>query len=283
MDHAAVDLRSLFDLEPHGPDTFVGMSPPYPWGGLFGGHIVAQSLHAAAKTVDPTYLPHSLRAYFIRRGDITEPVRYEIDRIRNGRSFCTRRVVVRQSQGAILNLEASFQVAEESADVTVVQMPTDLPDPLTVADNSWSPSFDRRTIADTPATQGDRTGLGRTLMWMKVNETVGDDELLNRCWLSYLSDEQPFEAVRRALRRAQPPEWELPVDPFAPMEWKSNGASLDHAVWFHRPFRADSWHLYDVSCHSYTGGRGLTTGHVFAADGTHVATVAQEILHRKAR
>ena len=102
----------MFDLEQHGPDTFVGQGPQYPWGGLYGGQIVAQALRAAAFSVEPTYLAHSIRAYFIRRGDHHEPVRYEVDRIRNGRSFTTRRVVARQAIGAILNAECSFQRAE---------------------------------------------------------------------------------------------------------------------------------------------------------------------------
>src|SRR6476659_10082617 len=110
-----MDLSRLFDLESHGPDTFVGIGPRYPWGGLYGGQIVAQALRAASATVDEDKVVHSLRAYFIRRGDHTEPIRFEVDRIRNGRSFATRRVVARQAIGAILNLEASYQRSESSA------------------------------------------------------------------------------------------------------------------------------------------------------------------------
>src|SRR5512140_3680875 len=101
---ASRNLSELFDLASHGPDVYVGEGLSYPWGGLYGGHIVAQALRAADNTVAEGLLPHSLRAYFIRRGDNQEPVRYEVDRIRNGHSFCTRRVVARQSIGAILNL-----------------------------------------------------------------------------------------------------------------------------------------------------------------------------------
>ena len=104
-----MDLRSILDLESHGRDVYVGIGPRYPWGGLYGGQIVAQALMAAAHTVSDEMPVHSLRAYFIRRGDHDEPVRYEVDRIRDGRSFATRRVVARQAVGAILNLEASFQ------------------------------------------------------------------------------------------------------------------------------------------------------------------------------
>src|SRR5215208_402054 len=99
-----MDLGGLFDLESHGPDTYVGVGPRYPWGGLYGGQIVAQGLRAAAETVEPGFRVHSLHAYFIRRGDHDEPIRFEVDRLRNGRSFVTRRVEARQSVGAILTM-----------------------------------------------------------------------------------------------------------------------------------------------------------------------------------
>ena len=102
-------VLGMFELQCHGADTYVGEGPAYPWGGLYGGQIVAQALRAAAATVPNELSPHSLRAYFIRRGDDHDPVRYAVDRIRYGRSFATRRVVARQAVGAILNLEASFQ------------------------------------------------------------------------------------------------------------------------------------------------------------------------------
>src|SRR6187402_2356349 len=110
-----MDFETMMTLEQHGPDTYVGTGPRYPWGGLYGGQIVAQALRAACASVEDDMVVHSLRAYFIRRGDHAEPVRYEVDRIRNGRSFSTRRVVARQAVGAILNLEASYQRAEASA------------------------------------------------------------------------------------------------------------------------------------------------------------------------
>jgi hypothetical protein len=133
----------MLDLEPHGPDTFVGVGPRYPWGGLYGGQIVAQALRAAAHTVEPQYRVHSLHAYFIRRGDHTEPIRFEVDRLRNGRSFVTRAVVARQSTGAILNMSASFQVDESGGDIDAAEMPAVRP-PDAVEDDTWSPFFDRR-------------------------------------------------------------------------------------------------------------------------------------------
>ena len=272
-----MDVRTLFSLEPHGPDTFVGVGPRYPWGGLYGGQIVAQALRAAAGTVDDVFVPHSLRAYFIRRGDHTEPVRYEVDRIRNGRSFVTRRVVARQAVGAILNLEASFQVPEPGDDVTTVRMPEDLPPPDTLPATSWTEAFERRWIPSDRLDPTGRTGAGRVAAWMRVNEPVGD-ELAQRCWLAYLSDDLPTDTVGRVLGR---PSGDDP-DPTDDHPWAGSfAASLDHTIWFHRRVRADEWHLHDTTCHGYVGGRGLSVGHVFASDGTHVATVAQEVLLRR--
>ena len=267
-----MDLSRLFDLEPHGADTFVGIGPQYPWGGLYGGQIVAQALRAAASTVDRDLEVHSLRSYFIRRGDHTEPIRFEVDRIRNGRSFSTRRVIARQAVGAILNLEASFQRPEPSIDRQTVAMDAGIPGPESLTPESWTPSSERRFVpadwvASSPSSAG-RLGAGRTLAWMKVNAALGDDQLLHRCWLAYLSDDLPTDSVQAAIG--------LDVE-------GRYVASLDHTMWFHRPVRADNWHLHDFTCHTFVGGRGLAIGHVFSADGVHVATVAQEVLMRGRR
>ncbi|HYC00540.1 MAG TPA: acyl-CoA thioesterase domain-containing protein [Candidatus Limnocylindrales bacterium] len=266
------DLASLLDLAPHGCDVYVGEGSSYPWGGLYGGHIVAQALRAAAHSVEDGLLPHSLRAYFIRRGDNSEPVRYELDRIRNGRSFATRRVVARQSVGAILNLEASFQRAEESADIQTVAFPQGLPASGVLPATSWTDLFDRRPIPETSLVAS--AGAGRVAAWMKVAGDLGEDQLLQRCALAYLSDDLPTEAVVRSW-----PDAKKLIDSG---QWPFN-ASLDHTVWFHRPLRADRWHLHDLSCHGLVSGRGLAIGHVFSEEGVHVATVAQEALVRLPR
>ncbi len=270
-----MDLGALFDLEPHGPDTFVGSGPRYPWGGLYGGQIVAQALRAAASTVDEGMAPHSLRAYFIRRGDPAEPVRYEVDRIRNGRSFCTRRVVARQAIGAILNLEASFQVPETTDEIQTVQMPAGIALPTRPDDGNFTTSY-QRAEAVAPSSDTGPVLPGRILAWMRVADEVAPDQLLHRCWLAYMSDDLPTDSVRRAIAQRVPAAGE--VD-----EWwnDSFAASLDHTIWFHRPIQADQWHLYDVACHGYIAGRGLAVGHVFTAEGSHVATVAQEVLIRR--
>ena len=265
-----MNLAGLFTLSPHGSDVLVGDGHPYPWGGLYGGHIVAQALVAANSTVEGGVLPHSLRAYFIRRGENTEPVRYEVDRIRNGRSFATRRVVARQAIGAILNLEASFQVAEHTAEATTVSPPA-VSGPDATRNDTWSPYLERCDIPDDELTQGERDGRGRHAAWFRTVEDFGDDEVLNRCALAYISDDLPTEAVIRAVPELRA-RWNVPNAFFS--------ASLDHTIWFHRPVRAHQWHLYEMSCHSYMSGRGLSFGYVFAEDGTHVATVAQEVLVR---
>jgi acyl-CoA thioesterase-2 len=274
-----VTIAQLFDLEPHGPDTYVGAGRQYPWGGLYGGHIVAQALRAAASSVDGTMEPHSMRSYFIRRGDPSEPVRYEVDRIRDGKSFCTRRVVARQTVGAILNLEASFQASEESPDVQTIRFPTGVPSPDSVENSSWSEVFDRRAIEPSLMPDDGREGAGRSMGWFRITEALGDPQdpvhqLVHRCAFTYLSDDLPSESVDRAHPvRANDP------DPHG----NYYGASLDHTVWFHRTMRADEWHLHDFTCHSLSNSRGLSIGHVFSVDGTHVATVAQEFLLREAR
>jgi acyl-CoA thioesterase-2 len=265
----------MFDLEPHGPDTFVGQGPQYPWGGLYGGQIVAQALRAAARSVDGPYVAHSMRAYFIRRGEHAEPVRFEVDRIRNGRSFVTRRVVARQAIGAILNAECSFQLPADDVERQTVHAP-DVGPPDALASASWTTDFDRRFVSDVdPA---GRTGAGRVAAWMRVDGDLGDAGdpdagIVHQCWLAYLSDDLPTDAVRSA-------------HPVACRDAESEhfvGTSLDHTIWFHRPMRADRWHLHDVACHHLVGTRGLAVGHVFAQDGEHVATVAQEVLLRDRR
>ena len=267
----------MFDLQAQGADTFVGTGPRYPWGGLYGGQIVAQALRAAAFSVDPAFQPHSIRAYFIRPGDHTEPVRYEVDRTRNGRSFMTRRVIARQAIGAILNAECSFQRPENSASLQTVPCPT-VPAPEGIENTSFSPHFDRRFIESGDVEGPTRDGLGRVTAWMRVTdpvpESAADDEpFLHQCWLAYVSDDLASDTVRSAHQLV------YGGDQNADM----SSISLDHTIWFHRPMRADRWHLHDFTCHHYTGARGLAIGHVFDQVGVHVATIAQEVLRREPR
>jgi acyl-CoA thioesterase-2 len=261
----------MFDLVAHGPDTYVGTGPQYPWGGLYGGQIVAQALRAATLSVEPEFVPHSIRAYFIRRGDHREPVRYEVDRIRNGRSFVTRRVVARQAVGAILNAECSFQRPEGARVLQTVRM-TDVPGPEELpAVASFTYQFERRDVPPAAFVGGHRDGAGRIGAWVRALDDLSvDAEVLSQCWLAYISDDLPTDTVVAALRAADP---DLPAD-------GTMTVSLDHTLWFHRPMRADRWHLYEMTCHAFAGTRGLALGDVFAADGTHVASFAQEVLVR---
>ena len=261
-----MDFRTIMALEPHGPDTFVAAGPSYPWGGLYGGQIVAQALRAAAMTVDPAFRLHSLHAYFIRLGDAAEPIRLEVDRIRNGRTFLTRRVVARQAVGAILNLSASFQRPEDAADVQTEAMP-DVPPPEALAGESWSPLIDRRFAPDDLAP-------GRVGAWMRLTEELDDDPVLNACALAYLSDDLPTDAVV-ARHPARPPR--------GTTERSFWNASLDHLIWFHRPSRVSDWHLHDFTCRGLIGARGLSVGNLFDRSGCHVATVSQEVLIRPRR
>jgi acyl-CoA thioesterase-2 len=262
-----VTFDEMMALESHGPDTFVGTGPQYPWGGLYGGQIVAQALRGAVLTVDPTYRVHSLHAYFIRLGDATEPIRFEVDRIRNGRTFCTRRVVARQSVGAILTLAASFQTREEAPDVQTAELRS-IPGPDDLASETWSPVFDRRFVPSQDLR-------GRATAWLRMSQPLGDDPMLPACALAYLSDDLPTDAVV-ALHPDRPTERTFEDFPF----WS---ASLDHAIWFHRDFATDDWHAHDFQCHGLLSSRGLSIGQVFTRDGTHVATITQEVLlrHRK--
>jgi acyl-CoA thioesterase-2 len=260
-----VDFHTMMALERTAPDTYVGSGATYPWGGLYGGHIVAQALRAAAATVDAEHPPHSLHAYFIRRGDQDEPVTYEVDELRDGRSFMTRRVVARQTGGAILNLAASFQVHEDEAVVQTAVMP-DVPGPSEIEHDTWSTIFERAIVPDRPT--------GDAAAWLRITDDLGADALLHAVGLTYLSDDFPTDTVVSTHpvfrhRREDEAVWESMMS-----------ASLDHAVWFHRPLRADAWHLHHFTCHALGGARGLSIGHIFAADGTHAATVAQEVLLR---
>jgi acyl-CoA thioesterase-2 len=269
-----MELGELLELVDHGPDTFVGRGPRYAWGGLYGGQILAQGLRAAAHTIDAELEAHSLRAYFIRRGDPGESIRFEVDRLRNGTTFATRRVVARQSNGVILILEASFQRPEPALDVTTATMPA-VPLAQDLAQSSWTTAFERAEVPAEELAGPSSAQPGRVVAWLRARGPLGSEQLAHRCALAYLSDDLPTEAVAR-LHPTQPASGVAFID-----HWYS--ASLDHTIWFHRPVQADQWHLYDVTCHSYSGARGLTIGQVFSASGAHVATVAQEVLVRLRR
>jgi acyl-CoA thioesterase-2 len=261
---ARLDLSRVFELEPHGPDTYVGESPRYEWGRIYGGLVVAQALCAASQTVRAEHGVHSLHAYFILGGDLAEPVRYEVDRVRNGRSFTTRRVVARQSAGAILTLECSFQKEEPGPDTQSADMPADVPRPETLTP-FWDAGIERCDFARQHATP-------RSMTWARFPGRLAAAPNVHACALAYLSDVNAMDAIVAS----------RPGGSAAGQSWGDQwmGVSIDHAVWFHRPVRADDWLLLDLAGHGLIRTRGLATGQVFDSRGTHVATIAQEGLLR---
>lgn len=262
-----ISFLDLMRLEPHGPDTFVGETVRYPWGGLFGGQIVAQALRAAQHTLDPEYRVHSLHAYFIRRGTSKEPVRFEVDRIRNGRSFSTRRVVARQSGGAILNLSCSFQQEEEAVDVQIHELDTNIPSPEEIeVDMGWGSMVERRVA---------RLETGKSALWIRLTQDLPDDPQIQACALAFISD----SVVTSVVRASHP----LKVKDQMEARRTFINASLDHSVYFQRDVNVNEWLLADVDCHDLVGARGLTVGNLFSTDGVQRASVVQEVLMRVRR
>lgn len=263
-----IEFRELLTLEPHGPDTFVGIPARYPWGvRLFGGQVVAQALKAAASTVDYDRPAHSLHSYFIRPGSHDEPVRYEVERLRDGRSFSTRQVVARQSAGAILNLSVSFQIEEDEADVQISDIPAELaaPDDPNLIDSSWGALIERKAV---------ELDDGRLGYWIRLTADLDGDPVDQVCGLAFMSDAAPSRAAR-----SPHPEYTGSHSD----RRRFQGASLDHSMWFHRPGDAGEWHWFDTRSHGLSGGRGLVTGDVITQSGRQVATIAQQVLLREYR
>jgi acyl-CoA thioesterase-2 len=264
---AAVDaLLTLLDLEPIEVNMFRGISPPSEQQRVFGGQVAGQALIAAARTVEPETRVHSLHAYFLRAGDSRVPILYEVQRIRDGLSFTTRRVTAIQHGRAIFSLSASFQVpetlptvqerwAEFAAEYDDHRFEMDLPFDLRNCD--WSPEDRHREL---PPYQR---------VWMKATGTIPDDPVLHTCALTYASD-------MTLLDTALLPHALGPID-------NVFMASLDHAMWFHRPFRADEWLLYAQETPSAASGRAFATGSVFTSEGKLAVTVVQEGLIRPPR
>jgi acyl-CoA thioesterase-2 len=274
-------LVALLDLERIEENIFRGVSPAQSPVRVFGGQVAGQALVAAGRTVPAERKVHSLHAYFIRPGDPSIPIVYEVDRIRDGRSFTTRRVIGVQRGKAIFALSASFQEPEPGVE-HAEPMP-DVPDPETLPTRAESMRryaeklgpvarmprpIDIRYVTEPPWELRDRgPAEARSRVWMRADGTLPDDELLHVCVLTYASDMTLLDSV--LVRHGA--YWGLD---------NVLGASLDHALWFHRPFRADEWFLYDCASPSASGARGLATGRFFTRDGTLIATVVQEGLLR---
>jgi len=274
----AVDgLVALLDLEEVERDIFRGVSTRSRWQRVFGGQVAGQALVAAGRTVDVDRRVHSLHSYFVRAGDPSIPIVYLVDRVRDGRSFSTRRVIAVQRGETIFSLSASFQLEQDGIDHQA-PMP-DVPEPESVpplinryGDSPQAAEFyrampkpiDLRYVDDPPWLQhaeGPREGLSR--VWMRADGKLPDDPLLHVCVLTYASDMTLLDSV-------------LVRHGLAPGLDDISMASLDHAMWFERPFRADEWLLYSTRSPSASGGRGLATGRFYRADGTQVCSVVQE-------
>ena len=274
------ELVTLLDLEAIEVNLFRGVSPDENRQRVFGGQVAGQALVAATRTVQPDRWVHSLHAYFLRPGDPSVPILYEVDRIRDGRSFTTRRVVAIQHGKAIFNLQASFHVAESGLDYQV-PMPLDVPAAETLPDfkTRMAPFKDRmgemyerprpidlRHLGTDPFSRAGKTALDQQV-WLRADGTLPDDPTLHACIVTYASDMTLLDTT---------------ILPFG-LSWETPGmqmASLDHAMWFHRPFRADDWLLYDQRPISTGGARGLAGGNIFTADGALAITVVQEGLVR---
>jgi acyl-CoA thioesterase-2 len=231
MSKGLIDLISILDIEPLEVNLFRGNSPKTSWQRVFGGQVIGQAMVAACRTVEGR-LPHSIHCYFILPGDTQVPIIYQVERLRDGKSYSTRRV-------------------------TAIQMP----------------EFIRRYYeSDRPIELrpvelgryfGERIDDGRIHVWIRTAAKLPDDPALHLCALAYASDFSLLDAIMARYGRTLFDKRMMP-------------ASLDHAMWFHRPFRADEWLLYAQDSPSAQGGRGLTRGLIFKPDGTLVASVAQE-------
>jgi acyl-CoA thioesterase-2 len=283
MDQRALDdLIDLLDLEPIEVNIFRGRSPDENRQRVFGGQVAGQALVAAARTVDESDRPvHSLHAYFLRPGDPLVPILYEVDRIRDGRSFTTRRVVAIQHGRAIFNLQASFHKAEPGLSHQL-EMPSGLsePDELPTFKERMAPyadeigdwyhhprPIDLRYEDGGPRWRDGQTAIGQCV-WLRADGRLPDDPVLHACVVTYASDMTLLDTS---------------ILPFG-LGYDSGGlqmASLDHVMWFHRPFRADGWLLYDQTARSTEAARGLSSGSIFTQEGQLAVSVVQEGLVRQ--
>jgi len=278
------DLLDLLDLEQIEVNMFRGISPDEGWQRVYGGQVLGQALVAASRTVDDeTRNAHSLHGYFLRPGDTTIPILYTVDRIRDGRSFTTRRVIAVQGGRAIFSMSASFQVHEAGLEHHFDA--PDVPDPL---DCPSELELREKYAADIPEELKHILGRPRPIemrfvdpineykptpmepeqrVWVKTVDSMPDDIRLNQCLLAYASDMTLLDTSYRA----HGVSWGNP---------NFQVASLDHAMWFHKPFKTDDWLLYQQDSPSSSGARGFARGTIFDARGDLVASVAQEGLIR---
>ena len=284
MEQSLKDLIDLLDLEQIENNHFRGTSPDEGWQRVYGGQVLGQALVAASRTVGDDRHAHSLHGYFLRPGDTTTPILYTVDRIRDGRSFTTRRVVAVQRGKAIFSMSISFQVDEDGfshqAEMPAVPPPEELKNETQLLaeraseiPEEYRESFTRqrpielRPVDQTTSMFHPTKRPPYQMCWMKSWEVLPDDRRLHQCVLAYLSDWSLLDTATL---------------PHAVSFTQENFqvASLDHAMWFHRRFRADEWLLYAQDSPSASGARGFNRGLIFSQSGELVASVAQEGLLR---
>lgn len=289
MSRSAQEIMQIFiesfDLDVAGDNMFIGHSPDFGWQRIFGGQTISQSLVAAKKTVDDDRYVHSLHAYFVRWGDPKHPVTFKVERIRDGASFSVRSVTASQSDRTILTIQISFQKNEDGL-FHQTQMP-DVPMPETIdpPKNLLSASsgevqgllayLDKDRPMEFRPLSLDRLTSNKPLpphhaTWFRLIDRVpeADDAHMSAVMLSYISDALLIDTA------LFPHSTNI-------FDGSLQGGSLDHAIWFHRPFKLDDWVLYDMDSPSAFGARGFTRGHLFKKDGTLLASVAQQGLIRK--
>jgi acyl-CoA thioesterase-2 len=277
-------LVDLLNLEEIDLNIFRGHSPQESLQRVFGGQVAGQALVAAGRTVDDRRPVHSLHAYFLRPGIPGVPIVYQVERVRDGRSFTTRRVIAVQQGRTIFNLTASFHHPEPGFEHQLpmpdVPGPESLPKladeirehlgslPVPLERMARRQAFDLRYVERLRWSPAELKGVEpRSAVWMRAIGSLGEDPLVHTCALTYASDMTLLDAVR------------LPVEPL----WGPRGfdtASLDHAMWFHRPFRADEWFLYQQESPIATGARGLARGQIYNREGNLIVSVMQEGLFR---
>ena len=274
MPATVADLVALLDLEQVDDLILRGSAPDTNLQRVFGGQVLAQALMAGGRSVDPERAPHSLHGYFLRPGDPAIPIVYVVESTRDGRSFSTRRIIARQHGQTIFHMTASFQVHEEGLDhqdvMPLVPAPETLP---LLSERPRAGDALRRGEWDALEVHYDDAsdrGAQELRVWLRTAGPMPDDPLLHTAVLAYASDLTLLAAValRHDIRFGDP---------------GVAAASLDHAMWFHRPVRVDQWLLHDQESPSASGGRGLGRGRIFAADGRLVATTVQEGLVRLQR
>lgn len=282
MDQRLQDLLRLLELERLELNLFRGESHDIGSPQVFGGQVLGQALSAAAATVEARMV-HSLHAYFLRRGDYHAPIVYEVDRSLDGHSFSNRRVVAIQHGQQIFNMTASFQVAESGFDHQIVMPEVPAPESLPASDRPPAEvlaqlpervrrffeqprPFEFRTVRPIEYLQPRREAPAREI-WFRAVGPLPDDEMLHRRLLAYVSD-------FFLLDTATLPHGTSLLRPTLVM------ASIDHAMWFHRPLRVDDWLLYAMDSPSASGARGFARASIFASDGRLVASAAQEGLVR---